>query len=307
MAQDPYETLGVSRGATQDEIRKAFRALAKKHHPDLNPGDARAEEQFKAASAANELLSDPEKRARFDRGEIDASGHEQAPQGAYRTQAEGEAGRRYGRRGGTAGAEWTEDDLQDIFGSMFGDARRARGDVKIRGQDEYFALTISFLDAVNGAVRRLTLPDGRTLDVTIPAGIEDGRTLRLRGKGGEGWNGGPPGDALITVTVEPHRIFRRDGRDIRMDLPVSLSEAVLGGQVETPTPAGTVRLRVPPASDSGAELRLRGRGVPAHDGEPAGDLYATLRVKIGKPDPALEEFLRNWKPEHPPGAPQRDG
>ncbi|PZQ15781.1 MAG: molecular chaperone DnaJ [Ancylobacter novellus] len=296
MPQDPYETLGVPRSATQDDIRKAFRALAKKHHPDLNPGDSAAEEKFKAASAANELLSDPETRARFDRGEIDASGQERAPPGGYRTHAEGSAGRRYARGGGPDGEAWSEDDLQDIFGSMFGEGRRARSEFKARGQDDQYSLTVSFLDAVNGATRRITLPDGGTLDVRIPVGTEDGRTLRLRGKGGEGWNGGPPGDALITISVEPHPTFTRDGRDIRMELPVGIRDAVLGGRVEAPTPGGTVRLRVPPASDGGTELRLKGRGVPAHGDVPAGDLYVTLRIRIGKPDAALEQFLRGWEP-----------
>ena len=300
MPQDPYETLGVPRSATQDEIRKAFRALAKKHHPDLNPGDAAAEERFKAASAANELLSDPGTRARFDRGEIDASGQEAAPAGGYRAHAESEAGRRYARAG-AAGPIWSEEDLEDLFGASFGGGR-ARGAAQLRGRDEHYTLAVSFLDAVNGATRRLTLPDGRVLDVRIPAGMEDGQTLRLRGKGGEGWNGGPNGDALIEISVEPHPVFKREGRDIHMELDVGLKDAVLGGRVEAATPGGTVRLRVPPGSDSGSELRLRGRGVPAHGEAPAGDLYVTLRVKLGKPDAALEAFLRGWEPGAPAGA-----
>lgn len=291
MPQDPYETLGVPRSATQDEIRKAFRTLAKTCHPDLHPGDAKAEEKFKAASAAHELLSDPDKRARFDKGEIDAAGQEQAPWSGYRQHAEGAGGRRYARQGGQ-GPSWTDEDLEDLFGSAFRGGRSARGDAKIRGRDDHYSLAVDFLDAVNGATRRLTLPDGGVLDVRIPAGTEDGQTLRLRGKGGEGWNGGPPGDALIEVSIEPHPRFSRSGRDIRMELDVGLKDAVLGGRVEAPTPGGTVRLRVPPGSDSGTELRLRGRGVPAHGDTPAGDLYVTLRVKLGKPDAALEAFLR---------------
>jgi DnaJ-class molecular chaperone len=305
--QDPYETLGVTHAATQDDIRKAFRKLAKKHHPDLNPGDAKAEEHFKAASAAHEILSDPDKRARFDRGEIDASGHGQAPAGGYRAHAEGNEGRRYARSGSADGAVWSEEHLGDIFGSMFGDARRARAEVRARGQDEHYMLSVAFLDAVNGATRRLTLPDGGALDVKIPAGTEDGQTLRLRRKGEEGWNGGPPGDALISVSVEPHPTFTRSGRDIRMELAVGLKDAVLGGHVEAATPAGTVRLRVPPGCDGGSELRLRGRGVPAHGDVPAGDLYVTLRVKIGKHDAALEDFLRSWEPGQPSSAAKEAG
>ncbi|MFD1703370.1 DnaJ C-terminal domain-containing protein [Methylopila henanensis] len=305
---DPYDTLGVSRAASQDEIRKAFRTLAKKHHPDLNPGDRKAEEAFKAASAANEILSDPEKRARFDRGEIDAAGQERPPAGGYRAHAESEAGRRYSRRG-AEGPGWSEDDFDfdDIFGQAFREQRRARAEARMRGPDERYALSVAFLDAVNGATRRLTLPDGGVLDVRIPAGVEDGQTLRLRGKGGEGWNGGPAGDALIEISVEPHPIFTRDGSDIRMTLDVGLEEAVLGGHVEAATPGGTVRLRVPAGSDSGSELRLRGRGVAARGSASAGDLYVTLRVKIGKPDAALESFLRSWEPGAGAGADARSG
>jgi DnaJ-class molecular chaperone len=294
---DPYATLGVARDASQDDIRKAYRKLAKQHHPDLNPGDAKAEARFKEVSVANELLSDPDKRARFDRGEIDASGQEQAPRQSYREHADSEHGRRYGRTGPASGG-WSEDDLSDIFGGMFNQRQRG-GDIPLRGEDEHYTLNVSFLDAILGATPRLTLPDGRTLDVKIPAGTSDGRVLRLRGQGGAGWNGGSAGDALIEIKVAPHKYFKQDGQDIRLDLPVTVQEAVLGGPVEIITPGGPVRMRVPAGSDSGTELRLRGRGVPAHGALPAGDLYATLRVVIGKPDPALESFLRDWKPDHP--------
>lgn len=295
---DPYKLLGVARDAGAEEIRKAYRRLAKQFHPDLNPGNAKAEERFKAISAANALLSDPVTRGKFDRGEIDAEGHERAPQhGAhgpsYRDYAETDPGRRYA---------WREDDLSDLFGSVFGagdfDETGGPGTKRPRrGHNEHYALAIEFLDAVNGATPRLTLPDGRVLDVRIPPGTVDGQTLRLRGQGGRGTDGGPNGDALIDIHVRPHRFFTRDGRDIRLDLPVSLSEAVLGGPVEVPTPQGKVRMQIPKGSDSGTKLRLRGRGVAAHGKMAAGDLYATLRVVIGKPDAALEEFLRNWKPE----------
>ena len=295
---DPYQTLGVARGASQDEIRSAYRKLAKKHHPDLNPGNAKAEETFKTVSVANDLLSDPDKRARFDRGEIDQSGQERPRQPSYRNYAEGDPGRRYSRAGESAEG-WNADDLGEIFGSMFNEQNRASEQAPRRGRDEHYTLKTAFLDAINGATRRLTLPDGRTLDVVIPPGTSEGQTLRLRGQGGQGHNGGPAGDALIEIKVASHRHFKRDGRDIRLDLPVSLREAVLGAAIEVPTPGGHVRMQIPPASDNGAALRLRGRGVPAHAGSPAGDLYATLRVVLGKPDPALEEFLSNWTPEHP--------
>lgn len=295
---DPYKTLGVSPDASQEDIRRAYRALAKQHHPDLNPGNAKAEERFKIVAAANELLSDPEKRAKFDRGEIDAAGREPPPRPSYRHYADGEHGRRYGPDGPRPGG-WSAEDIGDILGEMFKDDHRPHGDISMRGRDQRYTLTAAFLDAVNGATRRLTLPDGRTLDVTIPPGTTDGQILRLRGQGGEGWNGGGEGDALIEIHVTAHRYFKRDGQDIRLELPVSLSEAVLGGFVEVPTPGGPVRMRVPPRSDGGTALRLRGRGVPAHGDRPAGDLYATLRVALGTPDAALEDFLRAWEPEHP--------
>ena len=297
--EDPYKTLGVTRSASQDDIRRAYRKLAKKHHPDLNPDNAKAEDIFKGVTAANDLLSDPERRARFDRGEIDASGQEKAaPRSSYRDYAESDAGQRYGRGGGDS-AGWSTDDFADMFGSAFGGGRGRASDRPQRGPDEHYMLTAQFLDAITGATQRLTLPDGRTLDAKLPPGTADGQVLRLRGQGGAGWNGGPPGDALIEIHVAPHRFFKRDGQDIRMELPVTLSEAVLGGPIEAPTPAGSVRVRIPPGSDNGSELRLRGRGVPKHDGAAAGDLYATLRVVIGPPDEALKAFLENWKPEHP--------
>ena len=296
---DPYKTLGVARDASADDIRRAYRKLAKQHHPDLNPGNAKAEAQFKDVSAANEILSDPEKRARFDRGEIDAAGNERAPQQTYRDYAEGAPGRRYASGGPQAGANWNPEDLGDIFGSVFGERGRTGADFHMSGRDEHYVLTTDFLDAVYGATRRLTLPDGRVLDVKIPPGTADGQLLRLRGKGGPGLNGGADGDALIEIHVAPHPHYERDGNDIRMELPITLPEAVLGGFIEVPTPGGAVRMRIPPHSDAGTELRLRGRGVPAHGGQPAGDLYATLRVVLGTPDAALEEFLRHWKPEHP--------
>jgi DnaJ-class molecular chaperone len=296
--EDPYKVLGVSRSATQEDIRRAYRKQAKQHHPDLNPGNVKAEDRFKAASAANDLLSDPDRRARFDRGEIDASGQEQSARPSYRDHAEGEAGRRYSRGDQPSGG-WDSDDFADIFGSAFGGPHHRRGDGPVRGRDEHYTLDADFLAAVNGSTRRLSLPDGRVLDATIPPGTEDGQVLRLRGQGAAGWNGGPAGDALIELHVTPHAYFSRDGETIRMVLPVSLSEAVLGGHIDAPTPAGPVRVRIPPHSDTGTELRLRGRGVPKHNGKPAGDLYATLRVVIGAPDAAMEAFLKSWTPETP--------
>ncbi len=296
MAEDPYRTLGVARDASQSDIRDAYRKRAKQLHPDLNPGDATAVERFQALTAANEILSDPEKRARFDRGEIDASGQETPTHPTYRDYADGDPGRRYG---GGRPEEWNAADFDDLFGTVFEQARTSGGGRPSRGRDEHYTLPVAFLDAVNGATRRLTLPDGKVLEVKIPAGSVAGRTLRLRGQAGPGRNGGPAGDALIEIQVEPHPFFVRDAQDIRLVLPVTLSEAVLGGPIEVPTPRGIVRMKVPPHSDSGTELRLRGRGVPSAGGSPAGDLRATLRIVLGAtPDPALDAFLTDWKPAH---------
>ncbi|AZV38791.1 J domain-containing protein [Komagataeibacter xylinus] len=289
MSKDPYEVLGLTRTASQDDIRKAYRKLAKKYHPDLNPGDKVAEERFKAIGAANALLSDEAQRARYDRGEIDETGQEKGFAGGYRDHAEGPQGFHYG------GGQFSEEDLGDIFG-MFGGGgggfrRRPQGPMK--GADRQYALTVSFPVSVNGGTERITLPGGTQLDVKIPPGITDGQVMRLRGKGDAGQQGGPAGDALITITVAPDSTYTRDGNDIRMSLPVDLKTAVLGGSITIPTPAGSVKMNVPAHSDSGSVLRLRGRGVKAHGKTEAGNLYVKLVVTLGKIDPALEEFLRN--------------
>ena len=259
-AKDPYEVLGVKKTASEDEMRKAFRKLAKQHHPDLNPGKKDAEAKFKAANAAYDLLSDTEKRARFDRGEIDAEGRERPDRQFYRRYAEGAAGDKY--HGGPAGGfEFEGEDIGDIFSNLFGQGRRARGGPRVRGADRRYQLKVDFLDAVNGAKKRLNLGADRSLDVNIPAGIRDGQVLRLQGQGDPGFNGSPAGDALIEVQIEPHPFFRRDGDDIRLDLPVTLAEAVLGAKVEVPTTSGHVALTVPKGSNTGTTLRLKGKGV----------------------------------------------
>jgi DnaJ-class molecular chaperone len=298
MATDPYQTLGVPKTATQDDIRAAFRKLAKKHHPDLNPGNAAAETRFKAASSANDLLSDPETRAKFDRGEIDADG-KPAERAFYRQYAEGEQGARYRRPGpGQRPGAAADEGMHDIFAEMFRNHQGGGGGGQprqTRGQDRQYSLTVSFLEAASGASRRITLPDGRTLDVTIPPGLSDGQTLRLRGQGDAGWNSGPAGDALIEISVTPHPFFRREGEDIHLDIPVTVAEAVLGAKITIPTLSGPVTMTVPPHSDAGRRLRLRGRGIPAHGTIAAGDLYATLTLVVGaKPDEALEAALRTW-------------
>jgi DnaJ-class molecular chaperone len=291
MSDDPYKVLGVAKTASAEEIRAAYRKLAKKHHPDLNPGNKAAEETFKKVSAANDLLSDPEKRARFDKGEIDASGTEREPPRSYRHYAQGNGGERYAAGGGFGGGGGFE----DIFANIFEQQRGGRAG-PARGADARYVLEAAFLDAVNGATRRLTLPDGQVLDVKIPHGTEDGHVLRLRGRGEPGHNGGPAGDALIEIHVAPHKFFRREGQDVFLDLPISLKEAVLGAKVTVPTPSGPVAMTLKPHSDTGVEMRLRGRGVPAHGKLAAGDLYVKLRVAVGPVDEQLEAFLRDWTP-----------
>lgn len=293
MAADPYTTLGVKKDAAPADIQKAYRRLAKKLHPDLNPGDKTAEDKFKEVSAAYDLLSDPEKRARFDRGDIDASGTEQPRQRYYRDFAEQAGGSAYGSDAGYsdfsdfAGAE---DLLSEIFG------RGERPGRRRRGQDVHYHLDLSFLDAVNGGRQSLELPDGSALEVKIPPGTRDGQVLRLKGKGRSGVGDGPPGDALIEISVLPHPYFTRRDDDIYLDLPISLKEAVLGARIRVPTPRGLVTAAVPKWSNTGRVLRLNGRGVPRADGS-KGDQYVTLKLTLPqKPDPELETFVAQWRP-----------
>jgi len=289
-ARNPYEVLGVKPDASEDAIRNAYRRLAKRHHPDLNPGNKEAEAKFKEIAAAYDLLSDKDKRARFDRGEIDESGAERPPPGySWRGFAEGGSGEKYHEAAGV-----TPEDLDELFGA-FG---RGRGGFRMRGPDQHYVLTVDFLDAVNGARRRLELAPGRALDVTVPAGVGDGQILRLKGQGAPGIGGGPAGDALIEIRVAPHPVFRRDGDDIHVDLPVSLAEAVLGGRITVPTPSGDVAMTVPAGSNTGSVLRLRGKGVARADGT-HGDEYVTLKVVLPEGrNEDLAAFLRDWAPKH---------
>lgn len=289
--KDPYQTLGVGRDASADEIKKAYRKLAKKLHPDLNPGNKKVEQQFKEVSAAYDLLSDTEKRARFDRGEIDASGAERPGRGFYRSYAESGQGAKY--RGG-GDSFFTEDIFSDLFGGGFGERAKGRSSsrMNIRGADVSYAITADFVEAALGAKKRVMLTDGKTLDVTIPPGTEDGQTLRLKGQGLPGM-GGPAGDAFIEVKVEPHAFFRREGNDVHLELPVSLPEAVLGASVTVPTIDGKVSLKIPPGSNSGSMLRLRGKGIPK--GGARGDQYVKLKVVLPeRPDAELTEFIERW-------------
>jgi DnaJ-class molecular chaperone len=295
LSGDPYQVLRVKKEASQADIQKAYRRLAKKLHPDLNPGNKAAEEQFKEVSAAYDLLGDADKRARFDRGEIDASGAERPQHNYYRDFADRGERHTYSSDAGFADFADTDDILSQIFG------REGRGDTfRMRGQDVHYRLALDFLDAVNGAKRQITMPDGSALEVTIPPGTRDGQVLRLRGKGRQGIGGGPLGDALVEVEVRPHRIFTRKGNEILVDLPISLAEAVLGAKVTVPTPSGPVTMTVPKWANTGRVLRLKGRGVRGpHGGH--GDELVTLKVMLpDKPDPELEKFLASWRPAYNP-------
>lgn len=311
MARDPYQELGVSRAATADEIRKAFRKLAKANHPDTNPGNKEAEERFKRVSAAFDIIGDPEKRKKFDAGEIDAEGRE-----TFRGFGGGGGaggpwgpppGGGFGGRGGGYRSETFEGvDLGDILGEMFGGGGRGGrgggagggfGGFSQRGADVRAKLEIDLIDAIRGGKRRIAFSDGRTVDVTIPKGAQEGQTLRLRGQGAPGRSG--PGDAFIELTIQPHPIFRREGEVLVMDLPVTLYDAVLGGKVEAPTPDGPVTLTIPKGSNTGAKLRLKGKGLTDAQGR-RGDLFARLVVALpDAPDPALEMLAEDMRKSRP--------
>jgi len=300
LAQDPYQELGVARSANADEIRKAFRKLAKQYHPDKNPGNAQAEERFKRLSAAFDLLGDVDKRKKFDAGEIDADGRETMRGFSGSPFGQG-GGFRPGAGGGFQGGEFEGVDLGDILGEMFGaragGARGAGGFPPQRGADVRAGLEIDLEEAIAGGKKRIAFSDGRTLEVGIPKGATEGQVLRLKGQGSPGRAG--PGDALIELTIRPHPIYRREGDNLTMDLPVSVPDAVLGGKVEAPTPDGPVTLTVPPGSNSGSVLRLKGRGMPTAQGR-RGDLMARLVITLpDRPEEALTKFAETWRAERP--------
>ena len=285
---DLYETLGVERSASPDDIQKAYRRLAKKLHPDLNPGNKEGEEHFKEVSAAYGLLSDADKRARYDRGEIDATGAEKPRQRFYKDFAsEAGAGNPYENYSGFADFADSDDVLSELL--------RRSAHVRARGADVRYHLPIEFLEAVTGATKRLTLPEGGTLEVTIPAGIQNGQILRLRGKGRPGIGEGEAGDALVEIAIKPHPFFLREGNDVYLDLPVTLSEAVLGARVTVPTPTGAVTMTVPKGSNTGTVLRLRGKGVRRRDGSHGDELVSLQVVLPEQPDPELEAFAAGWQ------------
>lgn len=308
MSADPYEILGVSKTATAADIKKAYRKLARSNHPDLHLDDAGAEVRFKAISAAHDLLKDPATRARFDAGEIDAAGAERPPRQYYRDFATG-PDNPYQRSSGFRSPFGSQGDPADIFAEILrqrggggggGGARDEFQGFAAQGQDLRYALEVPFLDAARGAEMHLTLGDANDIAVRIPPGAQDGQTLRLRGKGGPGHGGGLPGDALITLSVRPHPVFRREGDDILLTLPITIDEALLGGKVTAPTITGPVTLTIPAGVSSGRIMRLRGRGVARPGQKTSGDQLVDLKI-VAPPviDAPLRDFMTEWRKSQP--------
>jgi DnaJ-class molecular chaperone len=301
LAQDPYTELGVARGAKADEVRRAFRKLAKELHPDKNPGNAKAEERFKRVSAAFDILGDEEKRKKFDRGEIDADGRE-ISRGFNGGGGYG-GGDPFGRGGpgaqaGFGGGGFEGVDLNDIFGEILG-GRGGRGfGGPAKGQDVRAKVEIDLEDAIQGGRKRIAFADGRTIEVNIPKGAIDGQMLRLKGQGAPGRAG--PGDAIIELAFKPHPTFRREGDNLIMDLPVTVPDAVLGAKVEAQTPDGPVTLTVPKGANGGQTLRLKSRGLPTGRAGVRGDLMAKIQIVLPEPpDPLLLAFAETWRAERP--------
>lgn len=291
--RDPYEVLGVKKDAETTAIKQAYRKLARELHPDLHPGDSKAEERFKEVAAAYDFLSDADKKARYDRGEIDSSGAPKAERRFYRDYADAGRGARYS----DPGEYFRDAEGMDFFSELFRGARRdARS---MRGADMPHQVEVDFLDAVNGAQRELALSDGRRLKVSIPPGTESGQVLRLKGQGMPGPAGGPSGDLLLAVMVRPHPKFTRVGNDIHADLAVTVQEAMLGAKVDVPTVDGRVTLTIPKHANTGMQLRVRGKGVRTGRGDARGDQYVTLKVMLPEaPSAEVMSLVEEWGQKH---------
>lgn len=295
--RDPYTTLGVPKNASNADIKKAFRKLAKKYHPDSAADDPNAKAKFAQTNSAYELLRDKEKRQAYDNGEIDADGN---------PKFQGFDPFSGGQQQGHPGAGGHSFRPEDIFGEIFGGFRGAGGPQRTRpiqpqkGQNIEYHLRIDFADAVLGTKRRLKLNTEKTVQVTVQPGIVDGQQIRLKSQGLPGANGGPNGDALINITVRRDELFTLDGRNIRLDLPITLYEAVLGAKIRVPTLSGAVDLKIPPNSSGGSILRLKGRGVPEGKSETAGDMLVTIRIVLPEEKRAdFEEAAEKWAKDAP--------
>ncbi len=291
MTDDLYTVLGVAKGAQDDEIRRAYRRLAKELHPDVRPEDPAASDRFKRVTAAYDILGDATKRRRYDDGEIDAHGE------PVRTYARNGAGGGWsnGYAGAANGARDTGG-VSDIFSDLFG-GRGARGPgFSLRGQDVRYTLDVDFMEAVGGTKKRVTMPEGGTLDLAVPEGVADGQVLRLKGKGAPGLRGGENGDALVEIRVRPHAKFKRLGNDILLELPISIDEAVLGGKIEVATISGRVALQIPKGTSSGRIFRLKGKGVRSTTDGAIGDQLVTIRIVMPETiDESLSYFMAEWR------------
>ncbi len=307
--RDPYEVLGLAKTASAAEIKSAYRKLAKKFHPDQSK-EPRAKDRFAEIGSAYEILGDEKKRGAYDRGEIDADGKPRAPQFegfGYGRRAGAHPGEGADFRGfgfdfgggefssGRGGGSIDPDIIAELFGARAGGRSRTT-----RGEDVTASVTVPLGMADGGGSVRVALPNGKTLDVAVPAGVEDGKQIRLRGQGRPGTKNGPAGDAIVTIRYAPHPLFKVEARDLRLDLPITLYEAVLGGKVRVPTLGGEVEMAIPPGTSSGRVLRLRGKGLPATGELPQGDLLATVRIAMPPvEDPDLVKLMRRWRDEKP--------
>ncbi|HKZ96791.1 MAG TPA: J domain-containing protein [Hyphomicrobiaceae bacterium] len=293
MADDPYQVLGVSRDAPDEEIRRAYLKLVKELHPDVNPSRPAAE-RFKKVTAAYDIVGDPGRRRQFDRGEIDAGGEPRR----YASRRHAGAG---SARGPWSGGRFQFDDIGEVFSDLFGGAGpRPRGGFSTRGRDVRYTLEVDFAEAVQGARKRVTMPEGGLLDLVVPEGVTDGQVLRLKGKGQAGLAGAEPGDALVEIRVRPHRDFRRERDDILIDVPITIDEAVLGAKIEVPTVSGRVQLTIPKGTNSGQVFRVKGKGVRNLTTGTTGDELVTVRIVLPEDiDESLSYFMTEWRKKRP--------